>query len=531
VTSSAIALARALKILCLCTTTPKTAFLRQEGGSELAFGGKMKMLKSVLLGGAASVAAVAGAQAADLPVKAKAVEYVKVCSLYGAGFFYIPGTDTCLKIGGFVRTEWNHNAGGSFAPTVNEAPGYYTRATDTLVNRTRGLFSFDVRSQTEYGTLRSYVRAGWQWTTNTDTIGGSSSAVYLDRAFIQFAGFTFGKTQSLFDVPDIADMTYQTEYTRNNTGGSGTPVFAYTAMLGNGVTATISLEDYTERRANIIAIGGHFTGGVDGVARNHGNETPDIVGNLRVDQAWGSAQISGALHLNQATYYTATQPGGAVTAHPDDKWGWAAGAGILLKMPWDAKDTFAVAGSYCEGATTYCVNVPGSFGARSSGASLFQDGGVAVGWWDDAYYADDGVIRGQLELPKAWNVQAGVQHYWTNALRSSIWGSYMSYETNSNTVDTLICRLRGFGAGCADWNAWQVGSRTVWNPITNLDIGLEVMYTKIETAFAGGRMNCSVGVVAGCVPGIAPAGIPTIHNIQDNDVWSGILRIQRNFWP
>ena len=78
--------------------------------------------------------------------------------------------------------------------------------------------------------------------------------MYLDRAFIQFAGFTFGKTQSFFDVPDIADMTYQTEYARNNTGGSGTPVFAYTAMLGNGVTATLSIEDYTERRANVVPV-------------------------------------------------------------------------------------------------------------------------------------------------------------------------------------------------------------------------------------------------------------------------------------
>ena len=74
----------------------------------------MKMVKSLLLGSAAGLIAVAGAQAADLPVKAKAVEYVKICSLYGAGFYYIPGTDTCLKIGGYVRTEWNHNAGGSF---------------------------------------------------------------------------------------------------------------------------------------------------------------------------------------------------------------------------------------------------------------------------------------------------------------------------------------------------------------------------------------------------------------------------------
>ena len=103
-------------------------------------------------------------------------------------------------------------------------------------------------------------------------------------------------------------MTYQTEYTRNNTGGSGTPVFAYTAMLGNGVTATLSIEEYAERRANVVDLStrawhGAFTIGADNASDNHGNETPDIVGNLRVDQAWGSAQVSGALHLNQAQYY------------------------------------------------------------------------------------------------------------------------------------------------------------------------------------------------------------------------------------
>ena len=99
-------------------------------------------------------------------------------------------------------------------------------------------------------------------------------------------------------------------------------------------------------------------------------------------------------------------------------------------------------------------------------------------------------------------MQAGFQHYWTNSLRSSIWGSYMSYESQSNAVDTQVCAPRGFGAGCADWNAWQVGSRTIWNPVTNLDIGLEVMYTKIETAFDGGRAGCAG---PGCLP-LPPAG-------------------------
>ena len=142
----------------------------------------MKMVKSLLLGSAAGLVAVTGAQAADLPVKAKPVEYVKVCTLYGAGFYYIPGTDTCIKIGGFLRTEWNHNAGGSFDVYVDGSQARMTRNTQTLVNRSRIITSFDVRSQTEYGTLRAYARAGWQWTTNDFQIGGSQCASSLTGA-------------------------------------------------------------------------------------------------------------------------------------------------------------------------------------------------------------------------------------------------------------------------------------------------------------------------------------------------------------
>src|SRR4051795_337096 len=69
----------------------------------------MKMVKSLVLGSAAGLIAMSGAQAADLPVKAKAVEYVRICSLYGAGFYYIPGTDTCIKLGGYLRVDTTFN--------------------------------------------------------------------------------------------------------------------------------------------------------------------------------------------------------------------------------------------------------------------------------------------------------------------------------------------------------------------------------------------------------------------------------------
>ena len=67
--------------------------------------------RTLILGSAAGLIAMSGAQAADLPVKAKAVEYVRICSLYGAGFFYIPGTDTCIKIGGYLRADTTFNGG------------------------------------------------------------------------------------------------------------------------------------------------------------------------------------------------------------------------------------------------------------------------------------------------------------------------------------------------------------------------------------------------------------------------------------
>ena len=117
----------------------------------------MKMVKGLLLGSAAGIVAISGAQAADLPVKAKAVEYVKVCSIYGSGFYYVPGTDTCLKVGGYVRMDWGVNAGGTHAPYIDGAGARRTRETPGYETRVRGITSWDARTQTEYGTLRAYI--------------------------------------------------------------------------------------------------------------------------------------------------------------------------------------------------------------------------------------------------------------------------------------------------------------------------------------------------------------------------------------
>ncbi len=268
----------------------------------------MKMVKSLLLGTAAGLVAMTGAQAADLPVKAKPVQYVKICSLYGAGFYYIPGTDTCIKIGGFVRTEMNFNAGGSFSflngnlddPTRND-----------VLWRSRAVVTFDVRSQTEYGTLRSYMAGGYQWDNGAGSgvkAGNPAAGAVLPnnslniyRGFIQWAGFTAGRSKSFFDVFDTPVYSNTTNIWTSDTGGTGINLLGYTAQFGNGFSATISLEDGAHRR---ISGGGAIISPVTGIAGGGGAYAgvswPDVVANLRIDQAWGSAQVMGALHYVEA---------------------------------------------------------------------------------------------------------------------------------------------------------------------------------------------------------------------------------------
>src|SRR5689334_10007793 len=156
----------------------------------------MRMGKRFLLGSAAGLVAISSAQAADLPVKAKPVEYVKICSLYGEGFYYIPGTDICLKIGGYVQSDYGWNVSGARTVSVSGAAGgAQDRSTSPYGTRHRAHFNFDSRTQTAYGTLRTYVAV------HIDNQDQNSVTVNPSRAFIQWAGFTFGHTKSFTDVP------------------------------------------------------------------------------------------------------------------------------------------------------------------------------------------------------------------------------------------------------------------------------------------------------------------------------------------
>src|SRR6476659_2331159 len=136
-------------------------------------------MKSLLLGAAAGLLTVGAAQAADLPMtKAEPVEYVKVCSEFGEGFFYIPGTDTCLKISGEVRANYRFQDRDS-------------RETNVTGFTVEPRLKFDARTATEYGTLRSYIQVNMPIGGLNDIGNTNSGASWnLDKAFIQFGGMT-----------------------------------------------------------------------------------------------------------------------------------------------------------------------------------------------------------------------------------------------------------------------------------------------------------------------------------------------------
>src|SRR6516164_5416510 len=125
----------------------------------------MKLVKSLMLSSAAGLIAVSGAQAADLPIKAKAVQCVRICSLYGAGFFYIPGTDTCIKLGGYLRVDLTVNGGIYDVPFYNGEGAMRDRYANFYNDRSRLALTVDTRTATEYGVVRTFAQGDFQFST------------------------------------------------------------------------------------------------------------------------------------------------------------------------------------------------------------------------------------------------------------------------------------------------------------------------------------------------------------------------------
>ena len=523
----------------------------------------MKLVKSLLLGSAAGLIAMGGAQAADLPVKAKAVEYVKICSLYGAGFYYIPGTDTCIKLGGYLRAEAALNTNSDYNGQFTSNNGARNRLTNYYTFRAREDLNIDTRTATEYGVVRTFFDGVFSWTTGNYAGSGSGtgSTVYSGTlglntsgaapalvgssingtdgntsagslgvyyAFIQFAGFTMGKAVSQFDAP-------WTNYPGNNydglVGGSGTVTgvvqFSYTADFGQGVTASFSAEDATAyyQAGNLNMTGASVAGIVGGSYGSNaigGSRSPNLVGALRVDQAWGLFQASVAAHDNHVAYYGATEP----TGHPDDKWGWAVQLALSIKnIPTGAGDTINVQGVYTDGATRYNFqNLAGS------SYSMFGSSGTAYQSVGFANAPDTVFVTGSSqETVKTWGFRGAYTHNWDPYWNTSIYGAYAQAQFGT-LAKTTICGAGGvFVTGAAvagvtscnpDFSVYSAGIITRWTPVKNLTFSADFAWTRVDQKYSG---------VLTASPSGTTAKPTALYELKDQDTLTLLLRAQRNW--
>jgi len=268
-------------------------------------------IKSLLLGSAAALAAVSGAQAADAIVAAEPepMEYVRVCDAFGTGYFYIPGTETCLKIGGFIRfqTSFGDNASQSRYNQENHrfgglaGPNYSTSDWDAF---SRAYISFDAKSDTEYGTLTGFFAAEFNADNDTDE---GDSFIDVDEAYIQLgglkAGFFYnwwdkginGETDSLGNVTEFNSIAYLYD--------------------GGSFQAGISVDELEgwSTKANGVGISGIVSASVGGVSFDllGGYDTEWEEGAIRAllsaDLGPGVFQIAGVWASDPNTYWNASE--------------------------------------------------------------------------------------------------------------------------------------------------------------------------------------------------------------------------------
>jgi hypothetical protein len=519
----------------------------------------MKMVKSLILGSAAGLIAMSGAQAADLPVKAKAVEYVRICSLYGAGFFYIPGTDTCIKLGGYLRVDTTFNGSPYDEPAWSGDQGQRNRYRDYFASRSRMALQVDTRTATEYGVVRTFGQLDWSHASPSGSVrevgfagqaGGlnNGNQVAVEFLFLQFAGFTFGRSASAYATP-------WNGYPGNNTsflvGGhdtvTGTNNIQYTAQFGNGVSGTIGLDDpLAFNRANVynLATGGVSLGSAAaqtisalgaGVNAYAGVHSPDVVGNIRVDQAWGLFQISGALHEVNASYNNLTL-GAAnnlseISGHPETKWGGSVMAALQIKnIPTGPGDDIKFDVSWSKGdikntnGTSSSVRPYAMFGGTGFvGAYQSVGFGTAV---DAVYLPASAGGDGSLHLTEGFGLRGAFNHNWDPYWSTSLFGGYSAvrYDATAKAAfcASYVASNPGFKSAdfsCnPDFNVSQIGVVTRWTPVKNLTFSAEVLYMRLDQKFTG----------ASALTPTAPK--PTaIYEYKDQDTVSLNIRAQRNF--
>ncbi len=513
----------------------------------------MSFIKSALLGSAAVIAVVATAQAADLPSKKAApATYVKICDAYGAGFFFIPGTDTCVKVGGYVRYEAQYTPGqdirkaaavaDSYAVTgitgnavttksvAGTASGAITQSKqtqDTFGAEYRGRIDLDARTPTGYGVARSFVSLRGTGTTGlrksaydynaataAPTLTSTNPDLVMERAFIQWAGFTVGIAGSNYAM--MPSLTY----TANGWAGfpNGQRQVAYTAVLGGGFSATVALEDKQ-------------MWGNDQTDVNRIDTTNALVGNIRLDQAWGFAAIHGVVGKHsltngaaaasstspQLTYAASTALTGTSNADPASKTGYGIGATVGFNLDMITKgDKIWLTSNYENGwygavasSGSLTSLSDGSSGGRTLGGVIRKDANVV---WLGNTTVNTATVNNGFDTTTGWNVGGQYLHNWSSNLRSMFTAAYVQLTPPTQAQTTALAWGKG--------SIMETRASLIYSPVKDMDIGVEVQYLRNHNELQNVPAATSTSATDW-----QKAGFPGLNNSN----YTTKLRVERSF--
>ena len=334
--------------------------------------------------------------------------------------------------------------------------------------------------------------------------GLNNEQVYVDAAYVQWAGLTAGTAHSFFDF-----YTHNYEIQSLSMGVSDQPLdlVAYTAKFG-GFSVTGSVEDPSSRR-----IGNSVADTTPGDVNPANSKTaayftygplsvPDLVANMRYEGSWGSVQVAGALHqLNSAPI---TLPGTLpVGFTPSTVWGGALSAGAKIKLnSVSPGDSVTGQVTWSEGAMDY-VNAINYYSGTSNVYYKNISIGVPV---NDAFVLPGGSIG----MEKSWGGFLGYQHFWIPTVRSALWGSYLNIRNPA--------AAQALSSGADNAQVWDLGLTTFWSPVKALDLGAEIVYTNLQLS---GAANLATATT---LPNGAKGPTPA----NSNDL-RGRLRIQMTF--
>ena len=495
----------------------------------------------------------------------------------------------------------------------------------------------DVRWQTDYGTLRTFGSVRADYVDNQDLAGAASVAP--DRAFVQWAGFTVGRVQSLSDIPNLGPLgpqvLHRAGYYQKDTGASGNNEISYTWELGNGMSFNIGgAERQVKPIANLSLNSGFALGSSSNASRGLYNFEDNLIDqhagqlfpnpylSFKINQAWGAFGASVIGNYNRALNYGSqatgagglynTELGAASTAattnlpnpgvagpgllgtaqpgispghgpdgqnsgsiiglpgyaptqaciqspqstycgYPGDKWGYAALAGIAINTPWIAPgDKIGGMGEYGVGATSYVAGVlssPWLFNSKGNKVATFPV--------SDAIY----VNGSGLELTTAWSVGAYYLHNWTPGFLSYIYAFHNQIKYNSAVVNNAwFCGYNGgyntvlqagpnvaptptlspqgilkftTGAHACDPSGGLdgIGVGTKWFPRPNFLIGVEVLYTQVNTGFDGGTVTAARSTASPNAGGQNPGTNvdPVTYSLGNVGIVSVMGRVQVQF--